>query len=636
MTSESPNESKNPLAGPKQRCVRLCQQGEFEQARRILETVEQQEGLDGDACFLLATIYGQLTRYDDALKYYARTLEASPYQLRAYIGRAKALVELRRFEEAIETYERVLTVQPNFVPVILDLGILLQNLGRFELAEMWFLRALELEPESERILANLGRANQALHRAGLARNYYERAIRINPYYAEAQHMFGTLLFSEGQVEEAMQHYTKALEIDETHVNCLKDLGYLHLCANRPAEARTAFQRAQSIQPRNPDVIAALAKLDDQSGDVNRAYQRLRPFLEGNLPPHPEVGLVFANICRHFGRCHEAAEYLERQLESLPEQGVIREMVCFALGKLYDRLGEYDRAFAFFEQSNNLKPDRFNRVAETACIDDLIRLCGWNFFVAAPRSAIATESPVFIVGMPRSGTTLTEQILASHPDVHGLGEISVFPEIILNLKSHLRSGEPYPANLKNLTPAVLDTLANTYLDGVRKLGWTNKRRFTDKTLVNYLYLGLIARMFPNARVIHCVRDPRDTCLSIFFQSFDESHYYANRLENIGAYYSLYRRVMDHWKSLLEIPILDLRYEDLVGDQEAKTRELIEFVGLGWDDRVLRFYETRRNVATASYDQVRQKIYTSSTARWKNYEKHIGPLVKAFDFPLEDPP
>lgn len=212
-------------------------------------------------------------------------------------------------------------------------------------------------------------------------------------------------------------------------------------------------------------------------------------------------------------------------------------------------------------------------------------------------------------------------------MEGVGEVIVIPNIIRNLSDILGAGTAYPDNLKNLTTGKLDILAKRYQDGIRELAVGNAPRVTDKTLVNYMYLGLISLMFPKARVVHCMRDPRDTCLSIFFQNFDESHYYANRLENLGAYYSLYQKIMRHWESLCIMPIFNIQYEDMVQNQEARSRELIEFLGLEWNDQVLKFYETKRSVATASYDQVRQKMYTKSMQRWKNYEQHIDPLVSA---------
>ena len=256
---------------------------------------------------------------------------------------------------------------------------------------------------------------------------------------------------------------------------------------------------------------------------------------------------------------------------------------------------------------------------------MIKTCDWNFFINAPKSTNLTERPVFIVGMPRSGSTLTEQILCSHPDVYGAGEIITFPRIIRDLPNYLGARSVYPESLSRLTVEILDNLSECYLKEINLLN-NEKQRVTDKTLANYLYLGLISLMFPNARIIHCKRDPRDTCLSIFFQNFDESHNYATRLENLGSYYNQYDRLMKHWKSLVKVPIYEVQYEELIDNQEKISRELVDFIGLEWNEKVLKFYDTKRVVVTASYDQVRQKIYKKSAKRWKNYEKHIEPLVK----------
>jgi hypothetical protein len=280
----------------------------------------------------------------------------------------------------------------------------------------------------------------------------------------------------------------------------------------------------------------------------------------------------------------------------------------------------------YKLGNQEKSAKYNSIEHTACIDKLIRTCDWNFFIKSPKSKCTAERPVFIVGMPRSGTTLTEQILASHPDVYGAGEIMVMPSIIKNLSSYIRNSGPYPDSLTKLNSQILDELAADYLKETSKLN-QKAIRFTDKTLVNYLYLGLISLMFPNAHIIHCMRDPRDTCMSIYFQNFDESHYYATSLENLGHYYTEYKKLMAHWKSMLNVKYMEVQYEDLVSNQERVSRDLIDFIGLEWDDRVLRFYDSKRSVVTASYDQVRQKIYTKSTQRWKNYEQHIGPLIKS---------
>jgi tetratricopeptide (TPR) repeat protein len=620
----------HPNTDRRKQALLLCEQGKFTQARIILLELEHTQELDADACFLTGSVLGQLGEYEEAAGYFQRAINITPDRPQAYIGRAKALISLGRIAEAESCYERLIERQSSPVQYIVQLATMLSGQGYYDAAEKRYLQALGLDTGSQEALSGLGRLYQATNRPELAKNYYNKLLMINPRSSNGHCMLGTLLYNQGQVEEAEKCFNKALELDEKHLPSCQNLGYLHLAMNRVSKARELFQHARALDPRNPDIIAALARLEDQSGNIQEAYHLVDPFIQQNIL-HAETGMVYADICRHFDCCHEAVDYLERILAGPGNLPRVKEKLHFTLGKLYDRLGEYDEAFSHFDQGNQMRPDTFNRIEDAACIEELIKTCGPNYFMASPRSSQTTRRPVFIVGMPRSGTTLTEQILSSHPDVQGLGELLVFPNIIRHLHSYLGAGTAYPGNLKYLTPAVLDSMAAAYLEAIGKLGPTDTLRVTDKTLVNFLYLGLISQMFPKVRIIHCMRDPRDTCLSIYFQNFDESHYYANRLENIGIYYNLYHRVMRHWKSLLDIPILEIQYEELVKDQEKISRRLIEFVGLEWDDRVLRFHESERSVVTASYDQVRQKIYTGSTARWKNYEKHLTPLLEALDFP-----
>jgi hypothetical protein len=233
--------------------------------------------------------------------------------------------------------------------------------------------------------------------------------------------------------------------------------------------------------------------------------------------------------------------------------------------------------------------------------------------------------VFIVGMPRSGTTLVEQILASHPAVFGAGELDDIRQISAALPSLLGSANPYPECLAQAGQSSLTKIADRYLVHLRGLS-SDARRITDKMPTNFLHLGLIELLFPQARVIHVIRHPLDTCVSCYFEEFTTTNSYAYDLEQMGIYYKQYERIMRHWKDVLKIRMLDVRYEELVDNQENICRQMIEFCDLEWDDRVLRFYETKRDVATPSFDQVRQPLYRKSIGRWKNYERHLGPLMR----------
>jgi hypothetical protein len=306
----------------------------------------------------------------------------------------------------------------------------------------------------------------------------------------------------------------------------------------------------------------------------------------------------------------------------------RSAAHFSLGRLYDRAGDYNRAFVHFQAGNNLKPSDFDRGEFTRFIDDLINTFDVDFMRNAPCAHHGSRRPVFIVGMPRSGTSLVEQILASHPEVCGGGELEDIRHIAFGAGAWLGSSHTYPRVVRELAAADCDTLAAGYLKKLAVLS-PQARCVTDKMPQNFLALGLIALLFPEARVIHCLRDPLDTCLSCYFHDFTGYHPYAYRLEGLGFYYRQYQRLMRHWRAVLPIPMLDVVYEDLVADPEAGIRQLLAFCELDWDERCLRFYESERIVHTSSYQQVRRPIYKSSLGRWRHYAAHLEPLRRALE-------
>jgi hypothetical protein len=235
-------------------------------------------------------------------------------------------------------------------------------------------------------------------------------------------------------------------------------------------------------------------------------------------------------------------------------------------------------------------------------------------------------------MPRSGTSLVEQILSTHPGVYGAGELTAIDQFARHLGD--ATGDAYPQSALHLDQATIDAAARQYLAALQDLA-PSAIRVTDKMPGNFLHLGLIQLLFPGARVIHCRRDPLDTCLSCYFQQFNQGQTFSYDLSDLGHHYRQYQRLMRHWQSVISLPMLDVHYEDLVADQEAMSRKMLEFCGLDWTDECMRFYESKRYVATASYDQVRQPIYHKSVGRWRHYERYLGPLKTALgDLPVVD--
>jgi len=294
-------------------------------------------------------------------------------------------------------------------------------------------------------------------------------------------------------------------------------------------------------------------------------------------------------------------------------------LCYALGKYNDDTRQYDAAFASYERANRLKRQlagAFDRDEFSRSVDAII--------AAHPAEAMRGQAggsgsrrPLFIVGMPRSGTSLTEQILASHPEVFGAGELRFWG---LQVQKHLSS---MPSWMHDVP--LLQDIATQYEAELQRHS-AAASRVVDKMPGNFLNLGLIHAAFPQARILHTRRNPIDTCLSIYFQGFNNQHTYANDLDDLAFYYREYHRLMAHWRAVLPPEVLlDVPYEELVEDQEGWSRRIIDFIGLEWDERCLDFHETERKVGTASNWQVRQKIYKTSKERWRNYEKFVGPLL-----------
>jgi tetratricopeptide (TPR) repeat protein len=299
---------------------------------------------------------------------------------------------------------------------------------------------------------------------------------------------------------------------------------------------------------------------------------------------------------------------------------------YALGKAYNDQKNFEKAFPCFQKAASL----FDNKKSLGIFYDLSS-AKKNVFSTATINKLKdtgnpSRMPIFIVGMPRSGTTLTEQILASHPLVCGVGELPALGRIAFRVGLKNGNSATLLKALKAITPAIQNELGETYLNTVRPFG-NGEEHFVDKMPHNFMHVGLINIIFPNARIIHCLRNPIDNCVSIYTSPLNDGHDYAKDLTNLGLYYREYASLMDYWKTVSAIPIFDMKYETTVADLEGQARALIAHVGLPWNDACLKFNEAKTQVSTISTWQVRQPIYSTSVKRWKAYEKHLGPLIDA---------
>jgi len=298
-----------------------------------------------------------------------------------------------------------------------------------------------------------------------------------------------------------------------------------------------------------------------------------------------------------------------------------------IGKSHEALGEYDNAFDAYQQGNSSVSSSFDGDAYIKAIDSVIEAFSVQAMSTLPRSRFASQRPIFIIGMPRSGTTLVEKILDAHPQVHGGGELGGISRLVASMSAMIDSQSPYPQFIVEMTVQDADRLAKAYLDDLSKIK-RGTDRVVDKSLGNFKHLGLISILFPEASVIHCMRDPLDTCFSCFASQLSPAeHGYALDIEHLGIVYRQYERLMQHWSRLPNLQVMTVRYEDLLADQEAVTRAIVEHCKLKWDDACLRFYDSKRTATTLSYDQVRRPIYTSSMGRAQRFESFLEPLKLA---------
>ncbi|MEZ6241920.1 MAG: sulfotransferase [Phycisphaerales bacterium] len=440
-----------------------------------------------------------------------------------------------------------------------------------------------------------------------------------------------LLARASRLDDAERELTAVIDDcpdEKTAFGVRHQLALVHLQQRRIDDALTQIDLALQTQPLSPvliaakaDILATAGRTDDAATLVERAIAKVPP----NLP----LAILHARFAARAGRPDDGLEPLQTLTAAAPPSMETMRALR-QLAELYERLDRYDVAFDALARAGAMSPVRYDARSAEALVDRLLDVWTTDAIRAAPRAGIDTDAPVLIVGMPRSGTSLTEQILASHPHVAAVGESDTLSEAAaLHLGAADSLWRAKPMAPDKLTPEAVRAAAEHYkaavLDPVAPAA-----RVTDKHPMNFWRLGLVPLLFPNARVIHCVRDPRDTCLSCWAQHFVTDHPWANRLEDLAHFYRQYHRLTAHWERVLTaLAVSHTRavYEDTVANQETETRRLIDFLGLDWDDACLRFHESDRVVYTHSNEQVRRPMYTSSVGRWRHYAAHLEPLTNA---------
>jgi tetratricopeptide (TPR) repeat protein len=530
---------------------------------------------------------------DDAVCEHRLALELVPNSVEAYLGLGDAWLHEGKLDAAVAAYTRASALAPNSADVYNRLGVAFVQKGKLSEALAQLRQALALEPNFVDAHVNLGTVLQKQGELQDAASEYQQALALRPDFAEAHDALGHVRQRQGMLDAAIAEYRRALSLNPNFADAHVSLGNALRVLGRLEEARLAYEKAIELTPK------------------------------------PGFYFSLANSKRFFlADVHLAAmEEMASALRSLAEED--RIYLHFALGKAYDDLGDHERSFRHLVEGNALKRRHvsYDEAVTRGRIDHIKSIFTPELMRHLQDFGHPSHAPVFIVGMPRSGTTLVEQVLASHPKVFGAGELSDIFDGIAKLTGQDNDSIFVPDLVSSITCEQLRQFGASYVSAIRALA-PKAERITDKMPLNFIYVGLINLALPNARFIHTRREARDTCLSCFSQLFDGAHPYSYDLAELGRFYRVYEALMEHWRGVLPPGImLEVQYEHVIADFESEARRIVGHCGLEWDDACLSFYKIERPVHTSSAVQVRQPIYRSSIGRSRPYEYLLGPLIEA---------
>ncbi len=606
----------------------------------------------------LCEVLRRLHRLDEALAHGQRAVALAPDMAMAHSNLGITHYDLKQFDAAAVCQQRALQFAPNFAPALNNLGNIhreqddkiaamdfyrkaiaanprylepLSNLGallleedRSDEAETILNQALRLDPNYPEAICNLGGVSLAREKNETALALYQRALQLRPVYVEAQMGLSKSFQALEKLEDAEAAALHALQMDSDNAKAHALLASIYSEIARPEDAETEYNRALKINPKSGDALLGLGHLCMENGQMERAEALFKHALEcktDNLSAH--IHLVQVKKVEPDDKSFSALLQQEKQFNTLSDNRKLS--LNFALGKCYDDTKDYERAFPHFLNGCKLKRAKFDYNAEATAqqFTDLKNIFSKETITRLHGSGDSSGVPIFVLGMPRSGTTLTEQIIASHPEMYGAGEL---PDL---LRIAHRKTDPatnsFPDNLRYLDHATLTAWGAEYIAGLKQRA-PNAKHITDKMPANFFVVPLIHLMLPNAKIIHVNRNPVDTCLSCFTRLFNRKQEHTYDLAELGRYYADYARLMAQWRKVLPAgAFLDVRYEDIVADQEKQARRLLDYCGLEWNAACLEFHKTKRQIRTASVTQVRQPIYNTSVERWRKYEKFLKPLL-----------
>lgn len=601
----------------------LHHQGDLQQADAIYQDIIKRFPANAEALHSAAILDYQTGKPDAALVKINKAIRRNPAQVEFLNSKGVVLQYLDRNKEALDILKQGLKLAPQNISLRLNIGNTLRNLKQHAEAIDYYLEVVEHNPLHVGAYCNLGNVYDEIQEYDKAIASYKKALEIDADYNILYTLLAGTLSKAGKLHEAIGYCKKAIELRPGNAEAYNDLGNYYTELNQHKQALECYEQAHALKPDYTVALKNMGVAYQELGMRDKAiscYQQLDEADDGYAEAQHYLTMLDDNVID--------VDNLQTLLRMEDEQKNIMHL-HYALGKVFSARKEFKQAFEHYRLANSIKRQSITYDAglNTTYIDGLISFFDSDFIQSTQIKGNTSELPVFIVGMPRSGTTLVEQIISNHSQVVGAGELTAFAEIEQTLQQDQVNIEVYPACLNNIDNTRLLGTAAKYLDVLEKLR-TSESRVTDKLPGNFLRIGLIKLLFPSARIIHCKRNPVDTCVSIYTNYFADGYKYAYDLQELARYYVDYRRIMAHWLSLFADSILEVQYEQLVLEQEPVSRQMLDYLALQWEPACLDFHNNQRVVKTASNVQVRQPMYSHAISKWQHYRDDLQPMLEIF--------
>ncbi len=605
------------------------QNGNFRRAERLYRQVLTSDSGNRHALNLLGALCANTERPREAVDHITRALAIDNKDPQSHANIGLAYKDLGMAYKAADHLAESVRLDPSKPVVFNNFGNVLRLLEQPEKAIRAYDRALRLHNDFAECWSNLAAAlnESGRHEAGL--RAAARALELNPDLAQAHNHIGDIHLQQARYDDAVESYRRAADLSPESTVALINLAKTYRDKDEPEKALKALRKAFEVQPGNPEAYHVSGVLLEQMGDIEGAAEQFKSAIR----VAPEMAISHYYLAQIKGRRSSEEEF--ESLNSLwDREGLTpnnRMYVAFAIARIHEQRRNFDDAYRFLAAANRAKAavKPYDDADSARYIDAIVNATRRTVERVGGSVGHWDTRPVFVVGMPRSGTSLTEQILASHSEVTGAGELSFAFDTVRRVRT--MTGKKFPRDMEKLSAEQFRELGAYYMSR-HSDEYLSSQYVVDKSPLNFQYVGPLALMLPGARFVHCHRHPAANCFAIHRIPFDLRQTYAHSLEALGKYYTRYRDLMRQWHELFPGRILDVRYEDTVTDIEGQARRMLEFLELQFESRVLNFHETKRLVKTPSASQVREPIYKDAMALWKNYEKHLGPLKANLQAPI----